>query len=805
MDNTFDNLSIIKEENNIQNNQKKHINKKEKNNNNLSKRSIQDEFDFEKSLELSNIAENDEQVKHNVNNDNSNADINISLDYSFINQNINILNIKNNLEENKKNNNIRSVKTMPIKKIKKEDLDNIPIPIFSCIYCSNEYISFNHLSNEIISNKYLLQTSYLDLKQLDYLISFQYKMEKGNIKNKNNKLLNLVINNSEYLKSFYNIDKSKQYFNLNIFKEQCKNNYLKTKLAFKQRIEDNVIRKKKDFYFKGIKGINKITKNSINNKCLFSTSNSLINNYSALNGFIINGMTIIQPLLEKNNNISNQSNSSSLYINSPSLKKNEIGLIGKGNNMHYMENIVEKIDKNNESEDKEKILDFFEENDLKRKIKKNDIEWEDNYYDVYNPVIDDNISENSFEKDEYKLIKNKKNNHKFKDIFNNINNIKNNNDNDNKKHCYINSENNINNTNNNNNNSKNLSNNKRMAILNNSKSLQSTNTSSNIILKNSVGDKENKPLSLFLNGNKIINIKNNNSTINTIKCNTNIKNKFASLSIIKNKNKIEKKLQECNRTPSFTKTRIIDLGTKSEKKLNNYGKSNIDLKNIHKKILFNYTANIKKEFLDNNITLRIKDAINNNKYNNKTLYSNINININKKKDRDKGKDNDIINKNKKSKYNLLLSKSIINNDNIYNKTLFNKTAKGFKEDKKNSFNVLFRIKNNFEYCPFKQKIENKKQSSILDKNNIINNFNIIKNKEYNYNLKSLEKDIGQKKSKIHNMGKTHKSEKKENISIPKKIITENNNLNKFKEREKAKSSIKRGNIILIDVKNNVNN
>ena len=55
------------------------------------------------------------------------------------------------------------------------------------------------------------------------------------------------------------------------------------------------------------------------------------------------------------------------------------------------------------------------------------------------------------------------------------------------------------------------------------------------------------------------------------------------------------------------------------------------------------------------------------------------------------------------------------------------------------------------------------------------------------------------------MGKTHKSEKKENISIPKKIITENNNLNKFKEREKAKSSIKRGNIILIDVKNKVNN
>ena len=798
MDNTtFDNISIIKEENIIQNNQKtQNGNKKENNIFNLSKSINQDEFDFEKSFELSNIVQNDNPIKHNINNENSNVDINLSLDCSFINQNINILNIKKNINENKNNNNIRPVKTMPLKKIKKEDLDNIPIPIFSCIYCSNEYISFKHLSNEIISNKYLLQTSNFDLKQLDYLISFLSKIDRDNI-NKN-KLLNLVLNNSEYLKLYYNIDKSKQYFNLNIFREQCKNNYLKIKTAFKQRFEDNVVRKKKDFYFKGIKGINKISKNSINNKCLFNSSNSLINNYSALNRFIINGTILTQPLVEKINN-SNQSNSS-LYNNSPALNKNEIGLIGKGNNMHYMENIIEKIDKNNESEnileDKEKILDFFDENDLKRKINKNNIEWEDNYYDIYNPIIDDDILEKSFEKDEYELIKNKKNNHKFKDLFNSLNSIKNN-DNVNNKHCYINSENNINTINTI---SKNdiKSKNKKFAMLNNSKSLASTNTSSNIILKNSVRDKENKPLSIFLNVNKIINIKNNNSTINTSKCNTNIQNKLAYLS--SNKIKDEKILKECNRTPSFTKTRIIDLGTKSEKKINNYGKSSIDLKNIHKKILFNYTANVKKEILDNNITLKIRDAINKN--NNKTLYSNIyNINNNKNKDKDK-EENEMM--YKYNKYNLLVTKSNINNDTIYNKTLFNKTAKGFKDEKNNNFNVLFKIKNNFEYCPFKQKIDNKKQSSILDKNNIINNYNIMKNKdnkEYNINLKSLEKDIEQKKNKLNNIRTNHKSAKKENISIPKKVFLENNNLNRIK----AKSSMKRGNIILIDVKNKFNN
>jgi hypothetical protein len=498
----------------------------------------------------------------------------------------------------------------------------------------------------------------------------------------------------------------------------------------------------------------------------------------------------------------NGSNSFLLYANSISLNNNEIGLVGKGNNRHYMENIMENnndrnLEGENTMEEKAQILNFICEDDLKRKITKNDIEWEDNYYDIYNPIIDDDILEKSFEKDEYELIKNKKNNHKFKDLFNSLNIIKNN-DNVNNKHCYINSENNINTINTI---SKNdiKSKNKKFAMLNNSKSLASTNTSSNIILKNSVRDKENKPLSIFLNVNKIINIKNNNSTINTSKCNTNIQNKLAYLS--SNKIKDEKILKECNRTPSFTKTRIIDLGTKSEKKINNYGKSSIDLKNIHKKILFNYTANVKKEILDNNITLKIKDVINKN--NNKTLYSNIyNINNNtKNKDKDR-EENEMM--YKYNKYNLLVTKSNINNDTIYNKTLFNKTAKGFRDDKNNNFNVLFKIKNNFDYCPFKQKIDNKKQSSILDKNNIINNYNIMKNKdnkEYNINLKSLEKDIEQKKNKLNNIRTNHKSAKKENISIPKKVFSENNNLNRIK----AKSSMKRGNIILIDVKNKFNN
>ena len=693
MDNSIDNISIIKIDNNFNYEENySEINKKEKNNSNSPKKINRNESDFEKSLDLSNISQTKEPINCKTENDknNNNNDINISLDYSFINQNINIMNMdmKNNIKEKKNDNKIRTIKTMPLKKIKikKEDLDKIPLPIFSCIYCSNEYISFNHLSNEIISNKYLLQTSIFDLKQLDYLISFQPKIDKDI----NNKLLNLFINNSEYLKAFYNIDKIKKYFNLNIFATQCQNSELIIQKALKQRLEDNIIRKKKDYYFKEIKNINKISKNSINNKCLFNTTNSLINNYSGLNGFIGNGQATPQNQLDKNINTQNQSNSSLIYFNSISINnnnKNEIGLIGKGNNMHYMENIMEITNKNIESEntieEKDEILDFFGENNLKRKINKNDIVWEDNYYDINNPIIDDDILDKNFENDDYELIKYKKNGHKNKNLFHTIENIKNTN--------------NLNNLNALNN--KNIIHNAKLAIINNNKSLASTNTSSNIMLKNSVRDKEkNYSLSLLLNGNKIVNIHNNNSAINPSNCNINIKNKLASLSFYKNKDET-KQLNNSNRTPSFTKTRIIDLCTKSEKKLVNNGKNSLDLKNIHKKILFNYTANVKKEILDNNMTLKIKRAFHTNKRNNelKTLYPIKNNN-------NHAIENEVL--NKYNKYNLLYTKQNINSDNnnIYNKTLFNKASNVLKLDKINNkknynLHLIINNKNNLETDP----------------------------------------------------------------------------------------------------------
>ena len=68
---------------------------------------------------------------------------------------------------------------------------------------------------------------------------------------------------------------------------------MNNKKNFMLKIEESIIKKKKDFYFKGI---NKIPKNSLNNRCLFNSTNSLINNYNALSGLVENIQT-------NNNNI----------------------------------------------------------------------------------------------------------------------------------------------------------------------------------------------------------------------------------------------------------------------------------------------------------------------------------------------------------------------------------------------------------------------------------------------------------------------------------------------------------------------
>ena len=679
MDISIDSISTIKVEND---------NKIKKNNEfQVEAKNKEDDFNFEKSFELSKIEILDEIYKQKTDDEVNN--INDISDYSF------------DKENNKKNSKEKKIKKK--KKIKKEELNNIPLPIFSCIFCCNEIVSFRHLSNEIISNKYLFQTSIYDIKQLDFLIS-----GKINKKIDNDKLLDIILNNFENIKEYINSDKINNFFKSKKFKTRCEYNKLLIKNKFRTKFEEKVNKKKKDFYFKEIKGTYKISKNSLNNKCLFNT-NSLINNYSSLAGLIPKESELIHNLAEKQNNSITSSHLSNINIHG-NMNKNEIGLIGKDNNKHYVENIVEKIDKNVESD----IFDFLGENDLKRKINKKDIEWEDTYYDINNPIIKDDEINNQLFLEEDNILEiinqreNKNKNNHNKNIYNKHNTI------NNIKSITINSEN---------------KSNIKMSIFNNSKSLASTNTSSNIIMK----DKENKTLSIFINKNKMLNIENNSALSPRHK---NI--------ILKNLTKSSKKDVESNRF----------------KKIFGNGNRSLDLKNIHKKILFNHTLNI---YRDLNECSNIK-----NKHINRDIVLS-NLNIKEKNLLDYNIDKNM-NKINNYKYKLILDNNkkneILNNNNT-----FEKIMKRFKSNKynKNNFvyNSVFKFTKDKEKPFMKSPINNIKYSVIhSNKSQKINKFNI-------FNLKKKDLNIKTENEYLNNFISPKPNIKVNNI-FEKQFITDNN-------------------------------
>ena len=413
---------------------------------------------FEDNLNISDIMEENRKTQQNGNSDNKKninstvyKNINIKDDFSeeldnikedeFNQRKISLCSLQseefNYNDFNNLNNKIAFIiDKKKTKKITKEDLNNIPLPVFSCIYCSNDIIAFRHLIQEIITNKYLFQTSIYDIRDINKLIINQPIIDKDD---KNEKLLNIIIKNTEYIQTNYNYENISSFFKSKNYIELCQKELINNKKYFTQRIEESIVKKKKDFYFKGI---NKIPKNSLNNRCLFNSTNSLINNYNSLSGFVETIPINNNINIGKNNNSNNTNYSNiSINFNSISLNNNETGNYAVKDNNNLLVSIVEHIENNiecaNEIDDKEEIMDFFDL-DIKRKITKENIIWENNYYDIWNPDIsdDDDIEENndfssSIKKEinnglnrRNKYIKRKKILRKFKK--NNLSNIKSN-------------------------------------------------------------------------------------------------------------------------------------------------------------------------------------------------------------------------------------------------------------------------------------------------------------------------------------------------------------------------------------------
>ena len=325
---------------------------------------------------LSNISENENKdfINNIANNFNNNSSIS-SINYSN----------ENSKEDEEGEIIIHTEKKH--KKRNKDELNLTPLPIFSCIYCSNDKIAFSHLSKEILSEKYLFQTSNYDIQELNKLINDSL-IEKDT---QDDKLIKIIIEYTEYLKKYYLFKNSFDFFNSNQYKLFCVNNQNYINQYFNNKLENSINRKKNEQLFKEIK---LIPRNSNYNKSLFNTTNSLVNNIAAFN--------IQENNINNNKNNSNISdsnfNSISLnYDNNFSQNNNNIKLLNV--NSIGMDFIVENIDK--DSDEEEDFLNFFKF-DLRRKINHDDINWEDKYYDIWNPIFCD-------EEDENKNINRKKN------------------------------------------------------------------------------------------------------------------------------------------------------------------------------------------------------------------------------------------------------------------------------------------------------------------------------------------------------------------------------------------------------------
>ena len=277
-------------------------------------------------------------------------------------------------------------------KLTKEDLNNIPIPLFSCIYCSNEKVSFSHFLNEILTQKYLLQTSIYDMKELDKILSYKFLIDKYN---ENDKLEEIIITNTEYINNFYNIDESKKIIN-----DICDDKFF-FELHLKKVIK-YVNNKLNKFRLRKIqKNMNKAPSMIKKYNQYYSFNNNYMNNFLLNNSNDRIGENNFNNNIKKNIPFINQtsSNLSTSNFNSVSLNNYFDNNFPKEKEKKFkLDDIIEQIEKNSHNN--------YYGSDSSRKIKKEDIEWEKDYYNIWQPQIDPIFYQSVSQKKISKLNKN---------------------------------------------------------------------------------------------------------------------------------------------------------------------------------------------------------------------------------------------------------------------------------------------------------------------------------------------------------------------------------------------------------------
>ena len=296
------------------------------------------------------------------------------------------INEQNSMKRDEKN-----VIAMRIKKkLTKDDLNYIPLPIFSCIYCSNEKIVYKHLINENLSKNYYLQTSINDIKILDKAIASNFIFVQDKLCSS---LCKVILNNSEYIMHYYNRKELNNTLYSNIIHKYLKANTVTVKNYFIQKLKSEYIKKRNQkFEAKNISKqflknkeekllLKPIDNNIFNQKNIFKKRNCK----SKIKETNLSQNSILVSLSENNQNDLNK------YLNFNTKKINKI--------LRNKEYIYRKERKNLDILNKGKIY--------LPNINNNKIIFDSKIYDIWNP----NITSFSEENEE---IKNK-------DYFYNIN------------------------------------------------------------------------------------------------------------------------------------------------------------------------------------------------------------------------------------------------------------------------------------------------------------------------------------------------------------------------------------------------
>jgi len=190
--------------------------------------------------------------------------------------NLNKLDNLNNININDKNESY-----IKKKKRNKEDLNKTPLPIFDCIYCSNEKIVFDHMIKVCISDKYKIMTSKLDINKIEKIISNPIVINSSNFDFETQHLINFIITHTEYFKNYISSHKEENKKVSNLLKSVIDNIYYEKEDTKKVKILSPNLRHKWCTFDNTLTLIKtKIKSNWLSNEIKFNSKILIENNNS---------------------------------------------------------------------------------------------------------------------------------------------------------------------------------------------------------------------------------------------------------------------------------------------------------------------------------------------------------------------------------------------------------------------------------------------------------------------------------------------------------------------------------------------